>query len=397
MSLDISKLSELNKLMIENNLEGFLNILSKINSSELNIIYDGESMLFRACRHGILEFVSALLNAGSDILSHNSDGDTALHVATYLNNINLVKLLLSHGNRDMIMLNNFAHETPIHIACDERNLEILIAIHHFMIPSDFVDVCKQSTDSGYTPLDSAIISRNVDICRFLLDNGSDPNFIGDLYEEGLTPLHIAVNESNIDIMKLLLEKGAIINAHDNANETPLFWACAKENPEIAYFLLKKGALEITLESGESMFNEACSYENEKIILYFYERRFKYKLSDIDQIKDLVLRERIYCDYEYYLKKHIEEDRRERNWLQRKHFIMFLAQLFGKRLLPPRKNRKIVKNKRYDDITMLFQKRNSIIYSDESIIDEKKCSISCSDALFKVFTIERTIYLIASFI
>ena len=89
MSLDISKLSELNKLMIENNLEGFLNILSKINSSELNINYDGESMLFRACRYGRLEFVYALLNVGADILSRNSDGDTPLHVATYLNNINL--------------------------------------------------------------------------------------------------------------------------------------------------------------------------------------------------------------------------------------------------------------------------------------------------------------------
>ena len=90
---------------------------------------------------------------------------------------------------------------------------------------------------------------------------------------------------------------------------------------------------------------------------------------------------------------MEEDRRERNWLHRKHFIMFLAQLFGKRLLPPRKNQKIVENERYDVITMLFQKENSIIYSDESIIDKNKCSISCSN----VFTIEQIIYLIASFI
>jgi ankyrin repeat protein len=59
---------------------------------------------------------------------------------------------------------------------------------------------------------------------------------------GATPLYHACF-NNLELVKLLLANGAqeSINKADNYGNTPLYWACRKNNLDIVALLLKSGA------------------------------------------------------------------------------------------------------------------------------------------------------------
>lgn len=66
---------------------------------------------------------------------------------------------------------------------------------------------------------------SLDLFRFLLDGGFDPNAKD---ENGKTPLH---NHYNSDVLSLLLSRGANVNARDNEGMTPLHYAQFKDQVE----------------------------------------------------------------------------------------------------------------------------------------------------------------------
>jgi ankyrin repeat protein len=98
-------------------------------------------------------------------------------------------------------------------------------------------------DEGMTPLAGAVVQEQVDVVRFLLDNGADPNIPN---KHGLTPLEHACGRDRTNALalaKLLLAKGALVNATNVAGFTipPLEWAVSSDNTELVEFLLDHGA------------------------------------------------------------------------------------------------------------------------------------------------------------
>ena len=67
------------------------------------------------------------------------------------------------------------------------------------------DVAKKA-DRGYTALNYAIASKNVEIAKILLDNGADLNAKISIYNA--TPLMHAISVYNLKMVKLLLKYGA---------------------------------------------------------------------------------------------------------------------------------------------------------------------------------------------
>ena len=66
----------------------------------------------------------------------------------------------------------------------------------------------------YTPLQYAVENKNEEICRILLQNGADPNFIN----IGDHPLYVAITHKQIGIVRLLLEYKAntsIMNKYED--------------------------------------------------------------------------------------------------------------------------------------------------------------------------------------
>jgi ankyrin repeat protein len=69
-----------------------------------------------------------------------------------------------------------------------------------------------------TLLHDAVGHNQLDVAKYLLDNGADDNAVT---TDGLTPLHMAAQNGNIEMTKLLLQRGAKINAFDAKGWTPL--------------------------------------------------------------------------------------------------------------------------------------------------------------------------------
>jgi ankyrin repeat protein len=98
-------------------------------------------------------------------------------------------------------------------------------------------------DEGMTPLAGAVVQEQVDVVRFLLDKGADPNIPN---KHGLTPLEHACGRDKTNALalaKFLLAKGALVNATNVSGFTipPLEWAISSDNTELVKFLLNHGA------------------------------------------------------------------------------------------------------------------------------------------------------------
>lgn len=92
---------------------------------------------------------------------------------------------------------------------------------------------------GYhmTPLQASARSGHIQMMNLLIDNGADVN-LSNL--KGNTALHYAA-AFNYAATALLINKGADLNAFNQWNENPCFWAAQNNQLEILKLLLDKGA------------------------------------------------------------------------------------------------------------------------------------------------------------
>ena len=90
---------------------------------------------------------------------------------------------------------------------------------------------------GYTPLILACYRNNIDVAKFIIDNGGEINSNSAMG----TPLMAAVVKGNLEIVKLLLEKHADVNSTDAHKTTALLYASMFKNYEITRLLVKAHA------------------------------------------------------------------------------------------------------------------------------------------------------------
>jgi len=91
--------------------------------------------------------------------------------------------------------------------------------------------------NGYLvlPINDALVGKQYDIVRFLLEKGADVNRAS---PSGSLPLHMA---TNADMIQLLLEHGADVNKADGYGETPLHKAVRAGILENVRVLIERGA------------------------------------------------------------------------------------------------------------------------------------------------------------
>jgi len=89
--------------------------------------------------------------------------------------------------------------------------------------------------NGETALLKAIVNKNAEMTKLLLENGADPNRYGTapFYNSGHTPLALAVGNNNVEITKILLDSGA---QPDECFYSP-FFICSRVTPQIFYAML----------------------------------------------------------------------------------------------------------------------------------------------------------------
>lgn len=91
---------------------------------------------------------------------------------------------------------------------------------------------------GETALFLAVREGHVEVVKYLLQNGADPN-MPSLSDEGMFPLHVAAAFGRLDLVRLLVQYGAWVECESLEGETPLHVSVRENNSDIVAWLLKE--------------------------------------------------------------------------------------------------------------------------------------------------------------
>ncbi len=175
--------------------------------------------------------VRLLINQQSDINAVQPDGATALHWASYVNDLELAKLLVDAG-ASLDAANDYG-VTPLALACDNGSAQMVT----YLVAAGASVKLTRST--GETPLMTCARTGALKAVQVLLDHGADPNVAEEWH--GQTALMWAAAERHIDVVRMLLENNADVHAVSEAGSTVLLIAARENEPEIVSLLVEFGA------------------------------------------------------------------------------------------------------------------------------------------------------------
>jgi ankyrin len=157
----------------------------------------GDRPLVDAARNADRDAVRALLQKKVDVNAAEPDGTTALHWASYRDDVESADLLIRAGAN-----------------------------------------ANAANDLGATPLWTACLNGSAAMVRRLLQAGANPNLA---LLSGETPVMIASRSGNPDVVEQLLARGANVNARAARGQTALMWAVAQKHADVVNVLLAHGA------------------------------------------------------------------------------------------------------------------------------------------------------------
>ncbi|KAM9239915.1 Ankyrin repeat and SOCS box protein 3 [Leptosomus discolor] len=160
--------------------------------------FEGMCALHLSARHGSLESVRVLLEAGADPNEVTTEATTPLFLAVENEHADIVKFLLQHG----------------------ANVE---GPHSW---------------SGWNSLHQASFQGCTEIMKVLLEKGASKECKDDF---GITPLFVAAQYGKLESLRLLVSRGADVNCQAKDRATPLLIAAQEGHTECVELLLSKGA------------------------------------------------------------------------------------------------------------------------------------------------------------
>lgn len=196
----------------------------------------GNTALAIAARHGNVDSVSALLNAGADVNARaTSDGLTPLmQAAASLDDRapEVIGELLAAG-ADTGAVDTDGWSALHHAAAVSTPSAVALLVDAGM------DVNGPATPAGAGTLELAVVGGRPETAAALLTFGADPNTLG---THGHTPLMRAARKGRDDMAALLIGVGADVNARGAEDgSTALMWAANGAFIAIVRDLLTAGA------------------------------------------------------------------------------------------------------------------------------------------------------------
>jgi uncharacterized protein len=153
--------------------------------------------LIDAARNTDRDGVRRLLKQGVNVNTAEGDGTTALHWASYRDDVEIADLIVKAGGN-----------------------------------------VNAANDLGATPLWLASLNGSPVMVRRLLQAGANVNVA---LISGETPLMGAARSGNVDAAQQLLAKGAKTDVSGTRGQTPLMWAVAQKHPAVVKLLIDAGA------------------------------------------------------------------------------------------------------------------------------------------------------------
>ena len=160
-----------------------------------------------------------LASSGANLDIQDHEGNSLLHIASWLGMTTVVKTLLEHG----VNLNalNYCGMSPLFLACEYGQTGVVALLLMAGSPPGITG------PEGYTPLHLAVESSNFDLVTLLLQNKADVS-AADIH--GSSPLHVGAKfNTSIQIIKALLRVGADEDSVDTDFFTPTQIAIYHQN------------------------------------------------------------------------------------------------------------------------------------------------------------------------
>ena len=175
--------------------------------------------------------VENLPNKEKDINNVDSIGNSALHLAVTLKNMDeIIPYLIQHGAD--INLSNSKGQTPLHLACGKNRIEnVNILLVNPKIKYNPID------EQGFTPLIKACASQAYDVVKCLL-RSKDVN-INLKDKSGNTALHYLCEDEKFDIAIQIIKEGGDVEDKNNDGKTPLDLIKTDDIKSIILSYLKK--------------------------------------------------------------------------------------------------------------------------------------------------------------
>lgn len=215
------------KLLLANTYELWHEIDSKSD--------EGLTALHYAVKGGYLRVVDVLLAGGASSSVADYTGQTAVHIAVDLDDVDVLNILLSDDLYAAKIVDN-SGRSPIHLAAQHGYMESLTFLLSSAIGWELRDYQREF--NGWTPLHIATAAGCCDAVHELLLVNASP----DKRDISLqTPLHIAAASGNARLVILLLDGGASIDVKDHLGLTPLLVAVRCECIRIVQVMLTEGA------------------------------------------------------------------------------------------------------------------------------------------------------------
>ena len=190
----------------------------------------GTTALSYAVGQGNKAIVELLIRKGAKKDTQNSDGITPLQICIELGHAHLVRDLI---NPALINAVNRDGYTPLHLATFKQNAEII----KILLESGADPNKSEKFGDNYYPLHYAVLLPSTEIAKLLLDGGAKVDVA---YGEGYQAIHLAVsNVHTLDFLELLVARGANVNAKGDL--TPLQWAESRGVETLVRTLLRLGA------------------------------------------------------------------------------------------------------------------------------------------------------------
>lgn len=197
------------------------------------IAIDPETMqdgLYTAVQEDNNEAIAQYIAAGADVNDGGSLGVPMLHIAVKRGNNEGITLLLEAGattNGDII---NDA------ILSADLTPEIVQAIIDFSADVNAID----STVVGRTPLMRAAEIGNLELGRYLIENGADIHLVDNFNDPAV---NYAAFYGQLEFVQMLVDKGADINLVGFNNATALAHARGEGHQEVVAYLESIGGIE----------------------------------------------------------------------------------------------------------------------------------------------------------
>lgn len=204
-------------------IEFFLNKKIDVNEPDKK----GNTPFMNACAYGSLDFIKLMLPFVTDINMVNSDGATALMLATQNNSAESVSFLMENGSNAYLKDNNGNNLGFYLVESYQSN-----TIEDFK--KKFYSIIESGTnlteyqENGNNIFHQAISKNDIELIKIL---NLDLGLLNKKNASGNTPFHLAaMTATNTDILKYLLEKGANTSIKTDFDES--VFELAQENERL---------------------------------------------------------------------------------------------------------------------------------------------------------------------